>query len=156
MPTITTRVQRLLKQTERMRQQAVKNLLRTLKQIDQERRQRTADLEEAAKVVLKQLADMGHTAVGKSTAKTKKMTATKATATGGKRRRIRRNPEQLKTEAAKVLAMIRKAGKDGIAGAEIRKSVPGVGQNIKEFVEKNAGVKLKTTGQKVKMRYHAP
>jgi len=37
----------------------------------------------------------------------------------------------------------------------IRKSFPGVGQNIKEFVEKNTGVKVKTTGQKVKMRYHA-
>ena len=46
MPTITTRVQRLLKQTERMRQQAVKSLLRTLKHIDQERNTRTADLEE--------------------------------------------------------------------------------------------------------------
>ena len=55
----------------------------------------------------------------------------------------------------KVLAMIKKAGKDGIGGAEIRKSFPGVGQNIKEFVEKNAGVKVKTTGQKIKMRYHA-
>ena len=154
MPTITTRVQRLLKQTERMRQQAVKSLLRTLKQIDQERKHRTADLEEAAKVVLKQLAEMGHIAVGKPAAKAKRTTAAKAPTTG-KKRRIRRSPEQLKAEAGKVLAMIRKAGKDGIGGAEIRKSVPGVGQNIKDFVEKNAGVKVRTTGQKVKMRYHA-
>jgi hypothetical protein len=71
-----------------------------------------------------------------------------------KKRRIRRNPEQLKAEATKVLAMIRKAGKEGIGGGEIRKHVAGVGQNIKEFVERNAGVKLKTTGEKVKMRYH--
>ena len=154
MPTIATRVQRLLKQTERMRQQAVKSLLRTLKHIDQERKQRTADLEEAAKVILKQLAEMGHIAVGKSATKAKKATAEKAPTTG-KNRRIRRSPEQLKAEAAKVLAMIKKSGKEGIGGAEIRKSVPGVGQNIKEFVEKNAGVKVKTTGQKVKMRYHA-
>ena len=60
MPTIATRVQRLLKQTNRMRQQAVKSLLRTLKHIDQERKHRTADLEEAAKVVVKQLAESGH------------------------------------------------------------------------------------------------
>src|SRR4051794_13479171 len=130
MTTITTRVQRLLKQTERMRQQAVKNLLRTLKHIDQERKQRTADLEEAAKVVLKQLAEMGHIAVGKSASKAKKTTATKNPSMG-KKRRIRRSPEQLKAEATRVLAMIRKGGKDGIGGAVIRKSVPGVGQDIK-------------------------
>ena len=51
--------------------------------------------------------------------------------------------------------MIKKAGKEGIDGAEIRKSFPGVGQNIKAFVETNAGVKVKTTGQKGSMRYHA-
>jgi hypothetical protein len=60
----------------------------------------------------------------------------------------------LKLEAAKALAMIRKAGKDGIGGAEIRKSVPGVGQNIKAFVERNTGEKIKTTGAKRKMKYH--
>ena len=38
-----------------MKQQAIKSLLRTLKQLDQERRKRTADLEEAAKVIGKQL-----------------------------------------------------------------------------------------------------
>ena len=42
--------------------------------------------------------------------------------------RIRRTPEQLKAEAAKVLSTIRKAAKEGIGGTEIRKSVPGVGQ----------------------------
>ena len=51
--------------------------------------------------------------------------------------------------------MIRGAGKDGIGGGEIRKKFPGVGQNIKGFVQQYAGVKVKTTGQKVKMRYHA-
>src|SRR3954447_10175243 len=151
MPTIATRIQRLIKKTDRMKQQAVKSLLRTLKHIDQERKTRTADLEEAAKVVLKQLADLGDVGSNTKTAATKAKRAVKA----GKQRRIRRNPEQLKAEATKVLAMIRKAGKDGIAGAEIRNSVPGVGQNIKDFVEKNAGVKVKTTGQKVKMRYHS-
>jgi hypothetical protein len=151
MPTIATRVQRLLKQTDRMKQQAVKSLLRTLKRIDQERKQRTADLEEATKVIVKQLTELGH--VG-SNSKAAAKNAKRVAATG-KKRRIRRKPEQLKAEATKVLAMIRKAGKEGIGGAEIRKSVRGVGQNIKAFVEKNAGVKVKTTGQKVTMRYHA-
>src|SRR6188474_3209388 len=102
MPTITTRVQRLLKQTDRMRQQAVKSLLRTLKHIDQERKQRTADLEEAAKVILKQLAELGH--AGSNS----KLVAKKAkrVVAAGKKRRIRRTPAQLKAEATKVLALI--------------------------------------------------
>jgi hypothetical protein len=51
--------------------------------------------------------------------------------------------------------MIRKAGKDGIRGAEIRKLIPGVGQNIKTFVEKNTGEKVKTTGAEASVKYHA-
>jgi len=147
--TITARVQRLLRQTERMRRQAVRNLLRSLKHIDQERKQRTADLEEAAKVILNQLAEMGHIAVGKST-KAKKTTTKEA---AKEKKRIRRSPEQLKAEAMKVLTMIKKAGKEGIGGGEIRKSFPGVGQDIKGLLAKNAGVKVKTTGEKSKMRY---
>ena len=150
MPTIATQIQRLLKKTDRMKQQAVKSLLRTLKHIDQERKQRTADLEEAAKLIGKQLLELGH--IGSNS----KAVATQAkrTATTGKKERVRRTPEQLKTEAVKVVALIRSSGKDGISGADIRKNIPNVGQNIKGFVRQYTGEKLKTTGQKVKMRYH--
>jgi len=151
MPTIATRVERLLKQTDRMRQQAVTSLLRTLKHIDEERKQRTADLEEAAKVILKRLADLGHLGINTKTAATK----AKKNIAAAKKRRIRRKPEELKAEAAKVLAMIKKAGKEGMGGAEIRKNVPAVGQDIRGFVDKNAGVKVRTTGLKSKMRYYA-
>ena len=150
MPTFATRIQSLLKKTDRMKTQAIKSLLRTLKHIEKERKARTADLEEAAKVVIKQLEDLGHSGLNSKAAATR----TKRMDTIGKKRRIRRSSEQLKAEATKVLAMIRKVGKDGIGGAEIRKSVPGVGQYIKEFVEKNSGVKLKTRGQRSAMRYH--
>jgi hypothetical protein len=154
MPTFTTRIERLLKKTDKMRQQAVKGLVRTLKHIDQERKQRTADLEEAAKLVIKQLAELGHS-VGINTSRKAASTKTVKMVRVGRKRRIRRGPEQLKGDAEKALAMIRKAGKEGIGGAEIRKSVPGVGQNIKAFLEKNADVKLKTTGQRSAMRYFA-
>jgi hypothetical protein len=156
MPTFTTRIERLLKKTDKMRQQAVKGLVRTLKHIDQERKQRTADLEEAAKLVIKQLSELGHS-VGINTNTNRKAASTKTVkmVRVGRKRRIRRDPEQLKGDAEKALAMIRKAGKEGIGGAEIRKSVPGVGQNIKAFLEKNADVKLKTTGQRSAMRYFA-
>jgi hypothetical protein len=159
MPTITTRIQRLLKRTDRMKQQAVKGLLQTLKHIERERKQRTADLEEAAKAVLNQLRELGHAAAGGSNngrarRGAARMSGAKRTSTGVKKRRIRRGPEELKAEATKVLETIRKAGKDGIGGNEIRKSFPGVGPDIKGFVEKHGGGKVKTTGQRSKMRYH--
>jgi hypothetical protein len=154
MPTFTTRIERLLKKTDKMKQQAVKGLMRTLKHIDQERKQRTADLEEAAKLVIKQLSELGHSVGINSNRKAASMKTAKAVRVGRKRR-IRRGPEQLRGDAEKALGMIRKAGKEGIGGVEIRKSVPGVGQNIKAFVEKNADVKLKTTGQRSAMRYFA-
>ncbi len=150
MPTIATRIQRLLKKTDRMKQQAVTGLLRTLKHIDQERKKRTADLEDAARLVVKQLADLGH--VGSNSNTTTKVKTAKATT--GKKRRIRRSPEQLKSEAVKVVALIRSAGKDGIGGNDIRKKFPGAGQNIRGFVQQYTGEKLKTTGQKAGMKYH--
>lgn len=87
MPTIVTQVQRLLKKTERMKQQAVRSLLRTLKQIEQERKARTADLEESAKVILKQLADLGHVGINTKAASSKPKTAMKRV---DKRKRVRR------------------------------------------------------------------
>jgi hypothetical protein len=145
---ISTTWQRNLKKLSRMKQQAVKGLMQTLKHIDAERKKRTADLDEAARAVLAELQQWGHKADGSSKPKAKK-----AATTGGAKRRVRRTPEQLKDEATKILAFVRSAGKDGVGGGEIRKKFPGVGQNIKDFVQKNTGAKLKTTGQKVKMRY---
>src|SRR6478752_1596935 len=101
MPTITTRIQRLLKKTDRMKQQAVKGLLRTLKHIDQERKKRTADLEEAAKLVVRQLAELGH--VGGNG----KMGVTKAKRTATSKKRIRRSPDELKKLANGVVAYIK-------------------------------------------------
>jgi hypothetical protein len=83
MPNFATHIQRLVKKTERMKQQTVKSLLKTLKQIEQERKARTADLEEAAKVVLKHLADLGHVGINTRAADTQ----TKRLATIGKNRR---------------------------------------------------------------------
>jgi hypothetical protein len=88
MPKIATHIERLLKKTERLKQQAVKNLLRTLKQIDKERKKRTADLEESAKFILKQLADLGHVGFnGKATFSKRGTAAERA----GKRKRTRRS-----------------------------------------------------------------
>jgi len=85
MPTIATEIHRLLRKTERMKQHAVRSLLRTLKQIERERKARTADLEESAKLILKHLADLGH--VGINTKAADKQA--KRAATIGKQRRKR-------------------------------------------------------------------
>jgi hypothetical protein len=150
---LPAQLERILRQSDKLKQQMVKNLLKTLRKIDQERKARTADLDHAAKLIGKQLADLDHR-MGIPEGKAKSTPAGKSPGRS-KGKRLRRSAEQLKSEAQKVLGMIRKAGKDGIGGAEIRKSVPGVGQNIKTFVEKNTGEKIRTTGAKRKMKYHA-
>jgi hypothetical protein len=63
------------------------------------------------------------------------------------RRRVRRTPEQLTKEANQIVAMIKHAGTDGLAGEEIRKHFPKVGQLIQPFVEKWSDRKLKKTGK---------
>jgi hypothetical protein len=147
MPTITTRIQMLLKKTDRMKQQAVKGLLRTLKHIDQERKKRTADLEDAAKLVMKQLGELGH--VGTSS----KAVTGKAKRTVTSKRRIRRSPDELKKLANGVVEYVK--AHPGCSGGEIRKTFPKVGQNIKGFVQQYAtGGKLRTVGKKAGMRYH--
>jgi hypothetical protein len=146
-------LQRILRKSEKLKQQMVKNLLRTMRKIDQERKTRTADLDHAAKLIGKQLADLGHR-IGIPDVGHAKSGPAKARG-GTKGKRVRRSGEQLKAEAERALGMIRKAGKEGIRGAEIRKVIPGVGQNIKTFVEKNTGEKVKTTGAKASTKYHA-
>lgn len=80
MPNLTTYIQRLLKKTDRMKRQAVRGLLRTLNQIERERKKRTADLEQSATIILKQLAELGHTSVN-----------SKVATGAGKHRRTRRS-----------------------------------------------------------------
>jgi hypothetical protein len=147
MANITTRIESLLKKTNRMKQQAVKGLLRTLKHIDQERKKRTADLEEAAKLVVRQLAELGH--VGGIS----RVAGTKAKRAASSKKRIRRSPDDLKKLANGVIAYV-KAHPES-SGRDIRKTFSSVGQNIQSFVQQygTAG-KLRTTGKKAGMRYN--
>ena len=46
-------LQRILRQSDKLKQQMVKKLLKTMRKIDQERKARTADLDLAAKLVSK-------------------------------------------------------------------------------------------------------
>jgi len=147
MANITAKIQRLLKQTARMKMRATKSLLKTLKQIDQERKVRTADLDQAAHVIGQQLAELGHKFT--HTAAKTKPTNGKASAS---KRRVRRSPAQLKKYADGVYQFI-KSHPDCKGGA-IRKAFPGVGQNIAGFVANYTGKKLGTKGKKAAMTYH--
>ena len=115
MPTIATEIHRLLKRTERMKQQAVKSLLRTLKQIERERKARTADLEESAKLILKHLADLGHAGINTKAAEKQ----AKRAATIGKQRRKRER-------ARRKFAV---SGEESILAFVKSKSIP-VGKDI--------------------------
>jgi hypothetical protein len=100
-----------------MKQQTVKSLLRTLKQIEKERKTRTADLEEAAKVVLKQLADLGHVGINTKATETK----AKRTATIGKNRRKRQRIRRKFTVSGEKSILNFVKSKSNPIGKEIQK-----------------------------------
>jgi hypothetical protein len=130
-----------------------KNVQRRMDALKKPIQKRLAEVEAEAEKLRDMLKGFGGGMVSNGRPAT--TTTTKRKTIGGKKRRIRRTPEQLAAEAGKVHKMIRDAGKEGISGSEIRKKFPGVGQNIKGFVKQYTGQTVKTTGQKVKMRYHA-
>jgi hypothetical protein len=152
MATITSRLQKLLKQTEKMKKQATRGLLKTLKQIDHERKKRTADLDDAARLIGKQLSELGHTLTG-TTARKPVAAKMKAALPGAKKkRRIRRSPEQLQKYASDIFQFVK--ANSGSKGGAIRKAFPDVGQDIAGFVAKHTDKKLGTKGKRATMTYH--
>jgi len=73
-----------------------------------------------------------------------------------KGKRTRRSREELETQAAEIADFIKSAGKEGATGKEIKTKfgnlLPSVNAWLKLY---NRGAKIKTTGQKSKMRYMA-
>ncbi len=117
MPNIATHIQRLLKKTERMRQQTIKSLLWTMKQIEKERKKRTADLEESAKVILKHLEALGHVGINSKTAATN---AKRAATIGMNRRRRKRVRRKFAVSGEQSILNFVK-GKSNPIGKEIEK-----------------------------------
>jgi hypothetical protein len=117
MPTIATHIQRLLKKTERMKQQAIRSLLRTLKQIERERKARTADLEDSAKVILKHLADLGHVGINTKAAD---MRAKRGAAIGKNRRKGKRVRRKFAVSGEQMILNFVK-GKSNPIGRDIEK-----------------------------------
>src|SRR5688572_9645064 len=101
---LKSKLHRLLRQSEKLKQRMVKSLLKTMRKIDQERKERTADLDQAAKIIGKQLADLGHRiGITDDTNVKKAQAGGRQGRAGTKKKRIRRYPEQLKAEATKAL-----------------------------------------------------
>ena len=69
------------------------------------------------------------------------------------KKRIRRTPEQLKKYASDAYDFIK--AHPGCGGGEVRKAFPGIGQDIKGFLDKHSDKKIKTTGKQSKMTYRA-
>jgi hypothetical protein len=70
-----------------------------------------------------------------------------------KGKRIRRSPENLAKDAAEVIAIIKSKGKEGAKGSDFaRFKIIG---SPKVWLKQHArDAKIKTTGEKSKMRYH--
>lgn len=149
---INTTLQRNLRKLNRLKGGAIKGLLRTLKHVETEKKKRTADLDEAAAAIIKELQLWGHKVDSSPTFRRPKKLAKDAFG----RLRKRRTAEEIKKEAQKIVAFI-KAAKDGRTGSEIHRMFPDMsaGMTIKNYVLKHCGVKLKTKGEKSKMVYHA-
>jgi hypothetical protein len=116
----------------------VRRLKKELAQIEGKRKQFTADLDHAEQRIHQTLREL----VGGVAKRPQKSTRSKG-------KRVRRNPEQLKLEAESIFRLIKSKSGSGVKGGEIRKRHPKVGPDIKAFVEKHAGHKVK----KAAMRY---
>jgi len=146
MPKGQSPVNAILSRIRKVTQRTTDTLKRELAYLEAQKSKLTAHLDDAAERIRKTLGDLGHSSNGEHAAPPLRR---------AKRKRIRRSPEQLKHEAAAIIQFVRSKGSEGAKGGEIREHHPKVGPDIKGFVQKHAGRKLKTTGQKASMRYFA-
>jgi len=129
-----------------------KTLNAELAQIEAEKQRLTADLDEAAAQIRGTLEKLGYGSNGVSVSKSPK--ASEANVASGKpRKRIRRTPEQLKGEAIAIIELIKSKGSEGATGPEIRARHAKIDPDLKGFVQKFGGKKLKTAGKARSMRY---
>jgi hypothetical protein len=143
----TSPVKGIFRRVQKLTAQTAAGLQKELAWISKEKAALTAGLDEAAERIRSTLSKIGHAQDARGAA-TPKPKASRKTST-----RIRRSPDQLKREADAIFQMVKSKGDQGARGGEIRKSHPKVGPDIKGFVQKHGGHKLKTTGKKASTRY---
>jgi len=137
-----------LDRVRKLTSQTAQALTKELRAIESEKNRLTADLDAAADQIRQTLKQLGHSSNGNGDART---VATPTKARTGKR--IRRTLDQLKDEANAIIQFVKNAGAEGVSGNDIRARHPKIGPDLKGFVTKYSGKKLKTTGVARSMRY---
>jgi hypothetical protein len=136
----------VLNRVRKLTAQTAKALTAELHVIESEKKRLTTDLDMAADHIRETLKQLGHQDNGR-------FAVTRTSPKAGKGKRIRRSLDQLKQEAGAIIALIKSASADGVSGPEIRAKHPKIGPDLKGFVQKYSGKKLKTTGVARSMRY---
>jgi len=145
---VLDRVRRLTAQTEQ-------SLKKELRKIEDEAARLTNQLDSAAERIRATLRSLGSKVpMGRGGGtRVKASTMVGASSGGRKGKRIRRSPEQLQKIGESVVQFIKNKGSEGASGVEIRKVAGKIGPDIKGFIAKFGGEKLKTSGVKSQMRY---
>ena len=144
-----TAIQDVLDRVRKVTDQTAQRLQQELDHIEGQKRRLTAELDEAAERIRLTLQQLRHNTNGKAVEKRGAV----ARASSGKR--IRRTPQQLKAEAEAIIELVKSKGSQGATGNEIRERHPKIGPDLKGFVQKYSGRKLKSTGAARTMRYFA-
>jgi len=138
-----SRINSVLDRVRKVTRRTVDTLKKELGAIEDEKRRLTAHLDDAASRIRQTLSSLGLGGNGRASAVRQPR----------KGKRIRRSAEQLKQEAEAIIQFIKSKADQGVKGNEIRTRHPKVGPDIKGFVQKHSGRKLKTSGKKAAMRY---
>jgi hypothetical protein len=135
-----------LDRVRKLTAQTARALTKELSAIETEKSRLTADLNAAADQIRETLKQLGHRGNGHAS-----ILAAPPKAKKGKR--IRRTLDQLKDEANAIIQFVKNAGSEGVSGNDIRARHPKIGPDLRGFVTKYSGKKLKTTGVASSMRY---
>ena len=149
MPRAKSQISAILNRVKKVTQQTTESLRNELRRIEDEKIKLTSHLDDAAERIRDTLSKLG---IGAG-AGTLNGHRAKATKSSRKSKRIRRSPEQLKQEARAILDLIKSKGDEGATGSQIRERHPKIGPDIKGFMQKFSGRKLKTAGKRAGMRY---
>lgn len=156
---MNSQIDALLQRVRKVTAQTAENLQKELRNIEQEKRRIVADLDDASQRLTETLRHLNAQGARHNLTGRPMFAPTAAPAPVAKKtrkgKRIRRGPEQLKEYADGIYQLVKTKGAQGARGGEIRAEFPKVGQDIKGFMQKHGGYRLKTTGEKSLMRYHA-
>lgn len=156
-----SRMNMVLDRVRKVTAKTIESLRRELNHIEQEKRRVIEGLDGADRQIRNALEQLGNQTGGgngrggngRAQAQSESNAPRAAAKATSKGKRIRRNPEQLKAEAEAIVTLVKSGGAEGISGPDIRKQHAKIGPDIKGFVQKYSGRKLRSTGVARSMRY---